>query len=88
MILRTLLRLQSRRARRVHRFAVSTTSDATPNSPDFVNHAKTVAHDRDFTGRVMIPAHGSLAQPQTGEMGEMGTVYLLQAERLNIGHRR
>src|SRR5258707_5674704 len=61
----------NRGARRVHRFAVNAASDATPNSPDFVDHANTVAHDRYFAGRIMIPAHRNFAQPQAGEMSEV-----------------
>src|SRR5712692_569442 len=58
-------------ARRVHRLAVNAASHATPNSPDFVNHTKAVAHDRDFARRVMIPSHGNLTQPQAGEVSEI-----------------
>ena len=83
MILHTLLRLQSRRARRLHRFSVNATSYSPPNSPDFVNHAKTIAHDCDFAGRVMIPAHGNLAQPQAGEMSKINPFHV-KTEALDL----
>src|SRR5258708_33278640 len=73
----------NRRARRVHRFAVNAASDSAPNTPDFVNHANTVAHDRYFAGRIMIPAHRNFAQPQAGEMSEINQ-FDVETEALDL----